>query len=300
MSAIIPFQFEAHAVRVQVDDAGLPWFNATDVCDALEMGNPSQAIKSHVDAEDIQKLETLTAGGRQRQNHVNESGLYALILGSTKDAAKRFKRWVTGEVLPAIRKTGAYAVPGTLAALPAPTHDRVSAILLIGEAVAKVPGVKPGIAAAATLTCIQENTGITTEVLRRALPSANEPICALNATQLGKLLNRSATREASPALLLFVDGDSITAHANHLVDRLLIVRLAVVARGVDAFDVADQALVAAHAALLADPNLGGLAIAVREIDCEWEFDDADAGAAALPARYEIRYRTHAIDLTQTG
>jgi prophage antirepressor-like protein len=192
MSAIIPFQFEAHAVRVQVDGAGLPWFNASDVCDALEMGNPSQAIKSHVDAEDLQKLETLTAGGRQRQNHVNESGLYALILGSTKDAAKRFKRWVTGEVLPAIRKTGSYAAPGALASLPAPTHDRVSAILLIGEAVAKVPGVKPGIAAAATLTCIQENTGITTEVLRRALPSANEPICALNATQLGKLLNRSA------------------------------------------------------------------------------------------------------------
>ena len=52
--------------------------------------------------------------------------------------------------------------------------------------------------------------------------------------------------------------------------------------------------------MLADPNLGGLAIAVREIDCEWEFDDADAGAVALPARHEIRYRTHAIDLTQTG
>jgi len=112
MSAIIPFQFEAHAVRVQVDDQGQPWFNATDVCDALEMGNPSQAIKTHVDAEDLQKLETLTAGGRQRQNHVNESGLYALILGSTKDAAKRFKRWVTSEVLPAIRKTGGYTVPG--------------------------------------------------------------------------------------------------------------------------------------------------------------------------------------------
>jgi hypothetical protein len=80
----------------------------------------------------------------------------------------------------------------------------------------------------------------------------------------------------------------------------LIVRLAVVARGADAFDVADQVLVSAHAAMLADPNLGGLAIAVREIDCEWEFDDADAGAVALPARYEIRYRTHAIDLTQTG
>jgi prophage antirepressor-like protein len=192
MSAIIPFQFETHAVRVQVDGAGLPWFNASDVCDALEMGNPSQAIKSHVEAEDLQKLETLTPGGRQRQNHVNESGLYALILGSTKDAAKRFKRWVTSEVLPAIRKTGSYTAPSALAALPAPTHDRVSAILLIGEAVARVPGVKPSIAAAATLTCIQENTGITTEVLRRALPPSNEPICALNATQLGKLLHRSA------------------------------------------------------------------------------------------------------------
>jgi len=192
MSAIIPFQFEAQAVRVQVDDQGQPWFNATDVCDALEMGNPSQVIKSHVDAEDLQKLETLTAGGRQRQNHVNESGLYALILGSTKDAAKRFKRWVTREVLPSIRKTGSYAVPGAIANLPAPTQDRVTALLLIGEAVAKVPGVKSGIAMAATLTCIQENTGLAVETLRRTLPAANEAICSLNATQLGKLANLSA------------------------------------------------------------------------------------------------------------
>ncbi|MCW5655199.1 Bro-N domain-containing protein [Hydrogenophaga sp.] len=193
MSAIIPFHFEAHAVRVQVDELGQPWFNATDVCDALEMGNPSQAIKSHVDADDLQKLEVIDSLGRtQRANHVNESGLYALILGSTKDAAKRFKRWITGEVLPAIRKTGAYSAATSMAALPAQTQDRVTAILLIGEAVAKVPGVKTGIAMAATLTCIQENTGLTTEVLRRALPAANEPICSLNATQLGKLLSRSA------------------------------------------------------------------------------------------------------------
>jgi prophage antirepressor-like protein len=193
MTAIIPFSFESHAVRVQVDATGSPWFNANDVCDALEMGNPSQAIKSHVDADDLQKLEVIDNLGRvQRANHVNESGLYALILGSTKDSAKRFKRWVTSEVLPAIRKSGAYSASTALTALPAPTHDRVSAILLIGEAVAKVPGVKAGIAAAAMLTCIQENTGITTEVLRRALPAANEPVCALNATQLGNLLNRSA------------------------------------------------------------------------------------------------------------
>lgn len=107
-------------------------------------------------------------------------------------------------------------------------------------------------------------------------------------------------REAGPALLVFVEGDALTAHANRLVDRALTVRLVALARGADAFDAADRLIVAAHAAVLADPNLGGLAIAVREIDCEWEADDADDGAVALPARYEIRYRTHALDLTQTG
>lgn len=189
MTNVLPFEFEAHAVRVHVDHAGQPWFNANDVCTVLEFGNPRQAVESHVDDEDVQKLDTLTPGGRQRQNHVNESGLYALIIGSTKDAAKRFKRWVTSEVLPAIRNTGSY---NAVASLPAPTQDRVSSILLIGEAVAKVPGVKAGIAMAATLTCIHENTGIAVETLRRALPSADAPICSLNATQVGQLLCISA------------------------------------------------------------------------------------------------------------
>lgn len=108
------------------------------------------------------------------------------------------------------------------------------------------------------------------------------------------------TREASPALLLFVEGDTITAHANALVDRQLIVRLVALARGDDAFDTADRLVVAAHAALMADTNLGGLALGLREIDCEWEAEDADAGAAAIPARYEIRYRALAADLTRHG
>ena len=192
MSTIIPFQFETHALRVQVDDSSQPWFNANDVCEALQLGNARQALESHVDADDVQKLDTIDSLGRtQRANHVNESGLYALILGSTKDAAKRFKRWVTSEVLPSIRKTGTYS--GTpVATLPAPTQDRVSSLLLIGDAVAKVPGVKAGIAMAATLTCIQENTGLVIETLRRALPAANEPTCSHNATQLGKLAGSSA------------------------------------------------------------------------------------------------------------
>ena len=192
MNTIIPFQFETHALRVQVDDAGQPWFNANDVCAALELANPRDALAKHVDSDDVAKRDIIDSLGRvQLASFVTESGLYALILGSTKDAAKRFKRWVTSEVLPSIRKTGAYAVT-PVAALPAPTQDRVSSLLLIGDAVAKVPGVKAGIAMAATLTCIQENTGLVIETLRRALPAANEPTCSHNATQLGKLAGSSA------------------------------------------------------------------------------------------------------------
>ena len=109
MSTLIPFQFESHALRVQVDEAGQPWFNASDVCAALELGNARQAIDTHVDSDDVQKLDAIDSLGRnQRSNHVNESGLYSLILTSRKPAAKRFKKWVTAEVLPSIRKTGSY------------------------------------------------------------------------------------------------------------------------------------------------------------------------------------------------
>ncbi|SHH17350.1 Prophage antirepressor, partial [Xylella fastidiosa] len=128
-NAITPFQFESKDVRIQLDEANAPWFNANDVCAVLEFGNPHQAIESHVDVDDLQKLEVTDALGRtQRVNHINESGLYSLIMGSTKPAAKRFKRWVTSEVLPTLRKTGTYSTPGALPTLPGPTQDRVAAL----------------------------------------------------------------------------------------------------------------------------------------------------------------------------
>ena len=108
------------------------------------------------------------------------------------------------------------------------------------------------------------------------------------------------TREASPALLLFPESDAITERPNALVDRLLTVRLVAIARGEDGEAVADGLIVAAHAALMADANLGGLALGVQEVDCEWDAEDADAGAVALPARYAIRYRTLANDLSISG
>jgi len=186
---LAPFSFEGQSLRVVTDEQGQPWFVAADVLASLQL---DRKALERLDADEKGGSSIHTLGGDQDMTTVNEPGLYALILGSRKAEAKRFKRWVTHDVIPAIRKTGSYLTPGTPATLPAPTHDRVSAILLIGEAVAKVPGVKAGIARAATLTCIQENTGLVIETLRRALPAANEPTCSHNATQLGKLAGSSA------------------------------------------------------------------------------------------------------------
>ena len=185
---LVPFDFEGSQVRVVTDARGEPWFVAADVLSTISL---DRKALERLDDDEKGVNSIHTPGGTQEMTTVNEPGLYALVLGSRKAEAKRFKRWVTHEVLPAIRKTGSFAV-SAMAALPAPTQDRVTSLLLIGEAVAKVPGVKVGIAMAATLTCIHENTGLAIETLRRALPAANEPICSLNATQLGKLVGLSA------------------------------------------------------------------------------------------------------------
>ena len=185
---LAPFDFEGRQVRIVTDAQGEPWFVAADVLSTISL---DRKALERLDDDEKGVNSIHTPGGVQEMTTVNEPGLYALVLGSRKAEAKRFKRWVTHEVLPTIRKTGSYAVPA-IAALPAPTQDRVTSLLLIGEAVAKVPGVKAGIAMAATLTCIHENTGLAIETLRRALPAANEPICSLNATQLGKLAGLSA------------------------------------------------------------------------------------------------------------
>lgn len=108
MQEAVPFDFQGNAMRIVRGEDGEPWINANDVCSVLGFTNPRKAIADHVDGEDVTKRDTLTEGGTQLQNYVNESGMYALIFGSTKPEAKDFKRWVTHEVLPVIRKTGRY------------------------------------------------------------------------------------------------------------------------------------------------------------------------------------------------
>ena len=91
-----------------VEVKGEPWFVGKDVAHALGYGDTAQAIRKHVDHEDKGVVETTTPGGTQSVTAINESGLYSLIMASKLPTAKAFKRWVTSEVLPAIRKNGGY------------------------------------------------------------------------------------------------------------------------------------------------------------------------------------------------
>ena len=99
---------------VEID--GEPWFVGKDVAEILGYANPSKALSDHVDEEDKLNNESLSSLGQRGGWLINESGLYSLILSSKLSTAKKFKRWVTSEVLPSIRRTGAYGVqvPRTL------------------------------------------------------------------------------------------------------------------------------------------------------------------------------------------
>ena len=100
---------------------GEPWFVGKDIAAALGYSDTAQAIRKHIDDEDKGVVESTTPGGKQNITIINESGLYSLMLKSKLPGAKKFKRWVTSEVLPSIRKTGAYSMQG--AGRDAPAED---------------------------------------------------------------------------------------------------------------------------------------------------------------------------------
>jgi len=104
---MIPFVFGDELVRAKLDDKGAPWFIAKDICRALGISQ-YQAAVARLDDDERGTTITGTPGGDQEMATVSESGLYALILKSRKPEAKAFRRWVTGEVLPTIRRTGGY------------------------------------------------------------------------------------------------------------------------------------------------------------------------------------------------
>ena len=113
MNDLVIFNWNAedYAAVITMNKDGEPWFVGKDVADALGYGKGkslNNAVSRHVDDDDKGVTEMMTPGGRQNFVIINESGLYSLILSSKLSTAKQFKRWVTSEVLPSIRKTGGY------------------------------------------------------------------------------------------------------------------------------------------------------------------------------------------------
>jgi prophage antirepressor-like protein len=133
---IVPFDFEGNSIRVISRD-GEPWWVLADVCRVLEIANSRQAA-SRLDDDEKGVITSDTLGGDQMMGIVNESGLYSLILTSRKIMAKRFKKWVTAEVLPSIRKTGSFTV--------APESDEITLSRALLLAAGKLDEAKQQIA----------------------------------------------------------------------------------------------------------------------------------------------------------
>ncbi|HAV6077973.1 TPA: phage antirepressor protein [Acinetobacter baumannii] len=105
MSNVSVFNFNQNEVRTIVKEDGEIWFVLSDVCNVLEIGNPSDAAR-RLDSDEV--TLDIIEGNHRPTNLVNESGLYSLVLTSRKPEAKQFKKWVTSDVLPSIRKNGGY------------------------------------------------------------------------------------------------------------------------------------------------------------------------------------------------
>lgn len=141
------------------------------------------------------------------------------------------------------------------------------------------------------------------EQLLQRMTGILAPVAALQGARLLRSPVVAIPREEAPALLLFPESDTISLRSNDRVERQLVVRLVALAREVagEAPEVlADRLMVAAHAALFADANLGGLCLGLQELEAEWDTEDADAGLCAIPARYQITYRTLVHDLSLQG
>lgn len=108
MNQLMKFENQQFGEIRLLERNGEPWFVGKDVAERLGYTNPLKAIRDHVDKEDKGVNEMDTPGGKQEIILINESGFYSLILRSKLSSAKQFKRWVTREVLPSIRKTGTY------------------------------------------------------------------------------------------------------------------------------------------------------------------------------------------------
>jgi len=146
-------------IRTVVID-GEPWFVGKDVAVALGYKDTKNALKAHVDEEDKTGWQITTPSrGVQTMTVINESGVYSLIFGSKLESAKRFKHWVTSEVLPALRKTGHYEIPGHETKDFEPRTLNTDQVIRIGEIMAG---------------CFKWNVPYVRNILRHIIPDIDE------------------------------------------------------------------------------------------------------------------------------
>ena len=123
----------ANNIRVMTDEQGEPWFVLKDVCDALDLGN-NREVARRLDEDCVSTTDATDNLGRSRMtNVITEAGLYEVIFMSRKPEAKAFKRWVTSEVLPSIRKHGMYATPATIEDMLADPDIMINALMRLKE-----------------------------------------------------------------------------------------------------------------------------------------------------------------------
>lgn len=141
MNDLIPFQFEHQTLRVvMIGDE--PWFVATDLCAVLEIANVSQAV-GRLDDDEAALYSTEGSDQRRNMNIVSESGMYSLVLGSRKPEARRFKKWVTADLLPTLRRTGRYSLADRAQPLVSADIDppRIMAAVALANAARKLYGL---------------------------------------------------------------------------------------------------------------------------------------------------------------
>ncbi|MEN5239082.1 BRO family protein [Pseudomonas sp. TWI923] len=167
MNHPIHHTFENHNIRLLLID-GEPWFVAADVCQALAIRNNRDAI-ARLDEDEKGVANTDTLSGRQEMGIINESGLFSLILTSRKAEAKRFKKWVTSEVLPSLRKHGSYSITDTAEVqqpVPMAEHIEADRIVSAGRVfntmfrTGRVIGMNRRMAASRANQAAQRSTGV--------------------------------------------------------------------------------------------------------------------------------------------
>ena len=196
MSDLVVFNFNQNEVRNITDKNGDPWFVARDVCDVLEVQNVSQALQG-LDEDEKGICKTYTLGGSQQVSIVSESGLYALIMRSNKPQAKPFRKWVTGEVLPSIRKTGQYSMrkPGEVL-----TTSQIARDFKAFKSIAMTAGLKGNPAVISADTVMRRVFGVSPLQLMQIELKSEDQKMLFTPTELANQTGIKSAREVNKRL----------------------------------------------------------------------------------------------------